>query len=356
MTPDIRRLLVGCYGPPRGSGAGITLVEHDRGAGTLRALGTAVHTPSPSALAASADGRTVFAVEEAEEHAAGAVHSFRWDGESRLAEVSSRASGGAEPCQLLVHPSGRWLLCANYSGATVSARPVGEDGTLGPRMAVLRFSGKGADPDRQASPHPHMIAPVPGTTELAIADLGSDCVRRVEFSAESGTFGRELPLVRLPPGSGPRQVVFAPGGRVAYVLGELSGQLITVDWLGGQPRVTSSQLASGRPLPEGNAAAALELSRDGRRLYASHRGADTIVAFNLANPRQPRWEKSWAAGGSGPRHIAQDGAWLYAACEKSGIVAAHHADGRTATVVAVPSPTFVLLEPAAGPSAYRKSA
>ena len=82
--------------------------------------------------------------------------------------------------------------------------------------------------------------------------------------------------------------------------------------------------------------------------HASHRGADTIVAFDLADPRHPRWDSSWAAGGGSPRHIAQDGAWLYAACEKSGTVAAHHADGRAVTVVAVPSPTFVLLEPAGG--------
>jgi 6-phosphogluconolactonase len=339
MTPDVRRLLVGCYGPPRGSGPGIALVEHDRKAGTLRAVGTVVRTRSPTALAVSADGGTVFAVEEETD---GAVHSFRWDGDSRLAQVSRRASGGADPCQLLVHPSGRWLLSANYSGATVSALPIGEDGTLGPRPAVLRFSGKGADPVRQASPHPHMVATVPGTTELAIADLGSDCIRRVEFNAESGTFGRELPPVGLPPGSGPRQVVFGRDGRVAYVLGELSGQLITVDWLGGRPRVTLCQLASDRPLPSDNAAAALELSNDGRRLYASHRGADTIVAFDLTDPLHPQWERSFPAGGGSPRHVAQDGAWLYAACE-SGIIAAHHADRRAVTVAAVPSPTFVLV-------------
>lgn len=320
-------------------------MEHDREAGTLRVVGTAAHTSSPSALAASGDGRTLFAVEERGD---GAVRSFRWDGDARLAEVSSRASGGADPCHLLVHPSGRWLLSANYAGATVSAHPVGEDGALGPELAVIRFSGKGADPVLQASPHPHMIAAVPGTTELAIADLGSDCIRRVEFDAGSGTFGRELPLVELPPGSGPRQVVFARGGRVAYVLGEITGQLTTVDWLDGQPRVIRTQLASGSPLPQGNAAAALELSRDGRRLYASHRGADTIVAFDLADPRHPRWEKTWAAGGGGPRHIANDGAWLYAACERSGIVAAHHLDRGAVTVVAVPSPTFVLVEPAGG--------
>jgi 6-phosphogluconolactonase len=347
MTPDVRRLLVGCYGPPRGSGPGIMLVEHDRTAGTLRAAGTAVRIPSPSALAASADGGTVFAVEE---QTAGAVHSFRWDGQSRLAATSRRASGGADPCQLLVHPSGRWLLCANYAGATISAHPVGGDGTLGPQAAVLRFSGHGADPVRQASPHPHMIAAVPGTTELAIADLGRDCVRRVEFSAENGTFGPELPPVGLPPGSGPRQVVFARDGRVAYVLGELTGQLITVDWLDGQPRVAHRQLASDHPLPAGNAAAALELAQDGRRLYASHRGADTIVAFDLTDPRRPRWERSWPAGGGSPRHIAQDGAWLYAACEQSGTIAAHHVDRRAVTVVAVPSPTFVLVQPAGPPS------
>jgi hypothetical protein len=43
---------------------------------------------------------------------------------------------------------------------------------------------------------------VPGTTELAVADLGSDRVHRLEFHADSGTFGRELPPVVLSPGSG----------------------------------------------------------------------------------------------------------------------------------------------------------
>ena len=315
-------------------------MEHDRTAGTLRAVETVVRMPSPTALAVSADGGTVFAVEEL---TAGAVRSFRRDGDSRLAEISRRASGGADPCQLLVHPSGGWLLSANYSGSTVTALAVGEDGTLGLRTATIRFSGSGADPVLQASSHPHMVAAVPGTTELAIADLGSDCIRRVEFDAGSGTFGRELPPVGLPPGSGPRQVVFGRDGRVAYVLGELSGQLITVDWLDGRPRVARTQLASDRPLPPDNAAAALELARDGRRLFASHRGADTIVAFDLADPLHPRWERSFPAGGGWPRHIAQDGAWLYAACETAGLVAAHHVDGRAVTVAAVPSPTFVLV-------------
>jgi len=339
MTPVVRRLLIGCYGPPRGDGSGITLVEHDRSADALRVAGTAIATRSPSALAMAADGRTVFAVEEQD---AGAVHSFRWDGGARLTVTSSQASGGMDPCHLLVHPSGRWLLAANYSGATVSAHPIGADGALGPQLAVVRFTGSGADPDRQEAPHPHMVAVVPGTAELAIADLGGDCVRRVGFDARDGTFGPELPPVALPAGFGPRQVVFAADGRTAYVLGELNGHLAAVAWDGGQPQVISTQLAAGHPLPPGNTAAALELSPDGRRLYASHRGADVIAAFDLADPRQPRWERSWPAGGRSPRHVTRDGAWLYAACEASGIIAAHHVDRGTVTTVAVPSPTFVL--------------
>jgi 6-phosphogluconolactonase len=334
-----RYLLAGCYGPPRGTGSGITVVEHDRKANTLREVATAIRTRSPSALAASADGRIIFAVAE---HGTGTVHSFRWDRESHLALVSSRASGGADPCHLLVHPSGRWLLSANYSGASVSAHPVGPDGMLGPETAIVRFAGHGPDPVRQASPHPHMVAVVPGTNELAVADLGSDRVHRVEFHADSGTFGRQLPPVVLSPGSSPRQLVFARGGRTAYVLGEISGQLTVVDWRGGRPHVTGAQLASDRPLPAGNTAAALVLSHDGRHLYVSHRGADTIVAFDLTNPGDPRWERSWPAGGRGPRHLVQDGAWLYVACEGSGTIAAHHVDRPGAAVVAVPSPTFVL--------------
>jgi 6-phosphogluconolactonase len=336
---SIRYLLAGCYGPPRGSGSGITVVEHDAAANTLRTVGTAIPARSPSALAASADGRIIFA---AAEQGTGTVHSFRWDGESSLAPISSRASGGADPCHLLVHPSGRWLLSANYSGANISAHPVGPDGVLGPATAIVRFAGHGPDPVRQTAPHPHMVAVVPGTNELAVADLGRDRVHRVEFDADSGTFGRELPPVVLSPGSGPRQVVFARGGRTAYVLGEISGQLTVVDWRGGRPHVTSTRLAADRPLPAGNTAAALVLSHDGRHLYVSHRGADTIVAFDLTNPADPRWERSWPAGGRGPRHMVQDGAWLYVACEGSGTIAAHHLDRPAVAVVAVPSPTFVL--------------
>jgi 6-phosphogluconolactonase (cycloisomerase 2 family) len=334
-----RRLLAGGYSPPRGAAAGITLVEHDREAGLLRVIGTAARTESPSALALSADGETVFAVQESDP---GVVHSYRWSGEASLVRVSSQLSGGADPCHLLPHPSGRHLLTANYSGSTIAAHPIAADGSLGPASGSCRFDGSGPDPERQAAAHPHMIALCPGTSQLVVADLGSDCLRRIGFDSRTGRFGPERPPVALPAGTGPRQIVFSRDGRAAYVLGEFDSTLTALAWTpAGPPRVTA-HLPGPSAQQSGNHAASLVLSGAEDRLLASHRGADVVTVFGL-DDGLPRLVGEIPAGGRGPRHIALVDRWLYIANEWSGTLVARDIDQPSnAVVAAVASATFVL--------------
>jgi 6-phosphogluconolactonase len=334
------RLLVGGYTAPRGGAVGITVVEHRPGRGSLDAIGVAVDTPSPSALAVSGDGRTVFAVEEDDP---GRVHSFRWDDGARLERRSSRLSGGADPCHLLVHPSERYLLTANYTQATVAAHPIGADGGLGEASDLHTLFGDGPDRERQSSSHPHMIAARPGAGELAVADLGADRIARIEFDTVTGRFGPELPGLELPAGSGPRQIVFASDRR-AYVLGELDSMLVITDWPpGAVPTVTAHRSGLVGPAPTGNLAAALLMSPDHRTLFASHRGADVVSVFDLdGGSVVPRVDLP--TGGRGPRHLALAGDWIYVTNEMSGTVAAIDLTGRAATLTAaVPSATFVLV-------------
>jgi 6-phosphogluconolactonase len=332
-------MLVGGYTPSRGSSAGITVVEHDRAAGSLHVLGTAVSTRSPSALAISADRRTIFAVEE---DGAGSVHSFRWSAETELRRVSSQPSGGADPCHLLVHPSGRWLLSANYAGSTISALPIGAEGALAAPSDVRRFRGSGPHPQRQSDSHPHMIATRPGTSELAVADLGADVIRRLIFDPDSGRFGADLPAVELKPRSGPRQIVFTHDGARSYVLGELDSEITVIDWSTDEPCVSEQQPCFADGTPPSNLGGSLLLSELGE-LFASQRGADVVSRFHLDDDRL-RLVDALPAGGNGPRHIAVLGDWLYVANEVSGTVVAMTVSGSEETLrTPVPSATYILV-------------
>ncbi len=334
MTGRVRRLLVGGYTPPRGAADGIALVEHDLAGGSLRLVGVVARTGSPSALAVSADGRTIFAVEEDDP---GRVHSLRWRAAGELERVSTRPSGGAHPCHLLVHPSGRHLLTANYSGATAAAHPIGSDGALGEASDLRAFEGRGVDPERQDAAHPHMVAVRPGTAEVAVADLGADRVHRLLFDERTGRFGAELPALELPPGCGPRQIVFSRDGGTGFVLGELDSALYIADWTSTPPRVTGR--AAG-PVPPGNLAATLVVAGD--HAFASQRGADVVDVFEL-RAGAPRSVGRLPVSGRGPRHIAVAGDVLYAANELSGTVSAVPlADPSAGLTAAAPSATFVL--------------
>jgi 6-phosphogluconolactonase len=321
--PAVRRLLVGGYSAPQGGADGISLIEHNVLSHSLEMVGLACRTASPSYLAHSADGRIVFAVQEGNP---GYVHSFRWTGPARerLEPVSTQPSGGVDPCHILLHHSGRYLLTANYTAGGVVAHPIATDGSLGPITGQLEFTGSGPISDRQAGSHPHMIADGHGT--LVVVDLGADAVWPVHLDLATGALSRAGSPMPMPPGSGPRQIGFSPEGGVAYVLGELDGTVTVTSWPPARtPRTPRTGSAAFGPLPTGNLAAALLVSNDGELLYASHRGADVITVLH-ADDSTATPSADLPSGGREPRDIALIGSWLYAANQGSGTVTAVPAD------------------------------
>ena len=153
--------------------------------------------------------------------------------------------------------------CANYINGTLIAMP----------DKIRPFNGRGADPGRQSSSHPHHVCPTPDGAYLCLCDLGRD---RIELLT------RELEPVysaEVPAGSGPRHLVFDAAGSYAYCSAELSSEVCVLSYGEGRLRF----LHSVSTLPEGcgaeNAASAIRLSEDGERLYVSNRGHDSIAVF-----------------------------------------------------------------------------
>ncbi|MEO6502294.1 MAG: lactonase family protein [Jatrophihabitantaceae bacterium] len=307
-------LLVGGYTPPMGAGQGILLAQQrDDG---LAVRGLLAASESPSFLAISADGNRVYAVNETDPGRVSAFARIGARAEPGLESLGSQPTGGAHPCHLALHPAGRLLAVANYSGGSVALHPLADDGAVRPHAQLLRLRGSGPNAERQDGPHAHQVSFAAGGDELIVADLGSDRLWRYHHRAGGYVLVDE---VRLPAGSGARQLLLDPDGGRGYVLGELDNSISTLQWR-LPARLLSSVAGHAEPLEPGTLSAGLIRGPRSGLLYASHRGADRITLL-----RQDGGGVTPVADfdchGRSPRHLALSGDRLYIANQLSHTLA-----------------------------------
>lgn len=237
----------------------------------------------------------------------------------------------------MLHESagGRYLLAANYGSGSVSVHPVGADGRLGARTDLVVLDGRGPDPRRQQGSHAHQVVHDPDTGRIGVVDLGGDVVCGYRLDPGTGTLAATEPLLRCAPGAGPRHAVRHPGG-AWYVVNELDGTVATFTRPGGPPvHVAPASTVDGPNQPAG-----IALSADGRWLYVSNRGPDTITTFALDGDGVPRVLAETPTGGAWPRHFAIVDDLLLVANQHSDSVVCLRIDPDTGA----PEPTGELVE------------
>jgi 6-phosphogluconolactonase len=324
MAMTSERIYVGSYTSQAGGGDGIAF-------GPLDGIETVATIADPSFLVISADGRFLYACDEEDN---GRVAAFAIQPDGGLELLNQQPTGGVHPCHLDIDPSGRFVLSANYTSGSVAVHPRNEDGSLGERVYFVQRSGTGPNAERQEGPHAHQIAFDPAGAYVFDIDLGSDTV----YSSTLGEDGvlHEVDQLRVHPGAGPRHMVFHPTADAAYVINELDSTLTVCSYSDGKLQVV--QTASTRPAdsPGENFPAELLISADGRFLYGSNRGDNTIAVFETAADGQSvELVQTISSGGEWPRHLAfgNDGKTLYAANERSDQIATFTiADGRLTQV------------------------
>ncbi|MEU4190846.1 lactonase family protein [Kribbella sp. NPDC026611] len=335
MTSE--RIYVGSYTSQQGGGDGI-------GFGPLDGLAPAATTDDPSFLVRSADGRFLYATNELE---AGQVSAFAIQAAGRLELLNQQPTNGAHPCHLDIDPSGRFLLSANYTSGSVAIHPIAADGSLGEATQYLQRSGTGPNAERQEGPHAHQIAFDPAGAYVFDVDLGSDTVYSSTLT-EDGQL-EEVDRLHIHPGAGPRHVVFHPTAGAAYVINELDSTLSVCGYADGKLQLV--QTVSTRPAdsPGENYPAELLISADGRFLYGSNRGDNTIAVFAIAaDAVSVELVQTIGSGGDWPRHLAfsNDNTRLYAANERSDQIAVFTIDNGQLTPdgepVSWPKPVCVL--------------
>jgi 6-phosphogluconolactonase len=306
---------------------GIYRSELDTGAGTLSEPILVGEAANPSFLALHPSGRVLYAVNELADYGGartGAVSAFAIDAATgALTPLGQQPSGGANPCHIAVDRAGRHVLVANYTGGSVAVLPLAADGRLLPASAFLQLTGSGPNLQRQEGPHAHQIVLDPAERFALVADLGTDRILVYRFDPARGTLEpNDPPAVALAPGSGPRHLAWHPSGLYLYALSEMASTVTVLRW--DAVRGALAALQTVTTLPSGfagtNTAAEIAVSGDGRFLYASNRGDDSLAVFTV-EPAAGTLAAAGrvAAGGRAPRHFTFDpsGRWLLVALQGS---------------------------------------
>jgi len=352
---------VGTY-TTKTSSKGIYALRFDAATGKLSTIGVAAETPDPSWVAVHPSGKYAYAANEAGK--ASTVSAFAVDAKSgKLVLLNQMPALGEDPCYLSFDKTGKYLLIANYSSGTIAVFPILADGRLGEHTAVMKDQGAvGPNKERQEAPHAHWIQATAHNHFVYVADLGLDRVLIYRFDAAKGTLTADISKnpdvfsATLAPGMGPRHVSFSADGNFLYVLGELKST-VTVFANDRQETYRSVQQISALPkdFSGRNDAAEIAVHPNGKFLYTSNRGENTIAIFSIDPAKGTlTFVARSPTGGKEPRHFAIDpsGKYLLAENQLSNNIVVFKIDLATGgltpigQVVDVPSPVDLTFVPA----------
>ena len=335
---------------------GIYAFRFDPATGDVVPLGLAAATENPTFLALHPNGRFLYAVNETgnfQGKPAGSVTALAIDrATGRLRQLNQASTLGGGPCHLIVDRAGKFVIVANYSGGSVAVLPIRADGTMGTASAFVQHHGSSVNRQRQEAPHAHGATLSPDERFLFVPDLGLDQLVTYRFNHADGTLAPgDPPFTALKPGSGPRHLVFHPDGHHAYVISELVSTVTEFTFDAATGGLTEQ---AGSPLLPADfqgqsTAAELAVHPDGRFLYASNRGHDSLAVFAIARSGALQLIERVPSGGRTPRHFALDptGRWLWAASQDNSEIVVFRVDtntGRlepTGTKLAAGSPVCV---------------
>ena len=355
--PDGAGLLyVGTFSE-RGS-EGIYVFEADLPGGMARKLQAVGGMQSPSFLALHPGGRFLYSANRnsvVEGKDWGSLSAFAVDPQSGLlTPLNERPSYGAGACYVSTDNPGSVLFVANYTGGSLAAFPLGAGGGIGEVLKVEQYEGRSVHPERQDASHAHACVPSPDNRFLYVTDLGADLIRAYRINPGRGELEEARSgSTKTQPGSGPRHFAFHPDGRFAFLAEELSSSVSAYRYRAGDGHLELLDRRS--TLPEDfageNTVADIRVHPNGRFLYVSNRGHDSLALFGIDPERGVLSPLGYEPTlGKRPRNfiIHPSGEYLLVANRDSDNIVVFKLDGSTGKLtfsgqeISVPAPVCLL--------------
>ena len=329
-----------------GNKGAIHAYQLDLEAGKLKLVHRTTDIENPFYLAVAPNQKTLYSIhaknfggKEPEQ-----VAAYEMIGRSGQLKLLNRQSAlGSAACYLDVDSTGKSLFVANYSTGSVAVLPVQEDGSLGVASSFLQHAGSSINPDRQTGPHAHCIVVSPDNRFVFAADLGLDQVLAYRLDAAKARLTpNKQPFVRTPPGAGPRHLTFHPNGKLVYVINELSNSVTVFDYDADSGFLIKKQTIATLPKDFAGKSycADLKITPNGRFLFGTNRGHDSIAAYRIAEDGRLTLLGIEPSLGKGPQNlaIAPDGKLLLCANLPGNNVAVFRINPKSGALTAVGDP------------------
>jgi 6-phosphogluconolactonase (cycloisomerase 2 family) len=278
---------------------------------------------NPSYLCVSSDQKFVYSVTETGDENASAS-AFRFDNQKgTLSLLNTSKTQGGDPCHIMIDKTGKHIVTASYSGRSISAFHVNEDGSLSEAEQIFQFSGTGKDSKRQAAPHLHWTGFSPDNRYLFANDLGTDRIYKYNVNQGDKYLTEGNPTsFKLRDEAGPRHSEFHPNGKFLYLIGELSGEVFAFHYDSITGNLTEFQAIPADTL-HARGSADIHITPDGRFLYASNRlKGDGLAIFSINQETGELTKIGYQETGIHPRNfiITPNGKMLLAACRDSDVI------------------------------------
>lgn len=306
---------------------------------TLSSVEVAARVGSPTYLALSEDKRYLYSV--AQDEKLGGVAAYEVNPETgELRYINRKLTDGAPPCHLNVQKN--MLLTGNYHRGTVDLHQFNNEGGLEQISSTVQHEGTGPH-ERQEKPHVHYTAHTPDGKYVIVADLGTD--KLVSYQVDNGQL-KEVASLETKPGSGPRHVAFHPNEKTAYLMTELSSEVIVLDYNSETGEFTPKQTIKAIPgdFKETNDASAIYVSSDGKFLYTGNRGHDSITVFSIdETTKELTFIEHTPTGGEFPRDFILDPSekFIIASNQHSGNLVLFSRDEKTGKLTKLDSEVAV---------------
>jgi 6-phosphogluconolactonase len=303
-----------------GPNIGFSLSHFDTDTGALTQPEFLIEAREPAFFVVHPDGQHLYTCNSGNP---GGVSAYAIDPHTgHLTYLNRELAGGGDTSFITLDQTARFALVANYDGGNIAAFAIRPDGALGDWTAFVQHMGKSVNPQRQTHAYAHSIITDPTNRFVLVADLGVDKVFVYRFDAKNGSLTpNDPPSVSVTPGSGPRHVRFHPNGRWVYLINEMASSIAAFNWDSAKGILTEFQTISTLPADfKGTSTCAeLEVHPNGRFLYGSNRGHDSLAAFSIdqASGRLALVQHV-PSGGKTPRNFAFDPTAKWIVCTNHG--------------------------------------
>jgi 6-phosphogluconolactonase len=255
-------------------GKGIYVYEFDRNNLSFKELQVLPSKVSPSFLEFHPNRKYMYSANEGN----GTISAYKIDQTTgHLTLLNSQPARGDGPCHVSVDPKGRFIYVSNYGSGNLTVYLLNKDGSLGTLADTVQDKGTGSQ-----TPHMHSIIPSVDGKFIYASDLGIDKIMVYLVDPTTGKLTpASVPYAEVKAGDGPRHFAITPNGNFGYSAGELTSTVNAFQIVENTGALIPIQSIS--MLPKGftgkSYAADIHLSPDGKYLYASNRGHDSVVIY-----------------------------------------------------------------------------